>query len=179
MPITPDTKNWTWVLDRPCNECGFHADRVTLATAPSLIRENAREWPAVLARADAADRPNEHTWSPLEYGAHVRDVHRLFTERVRLMLEQDAPTFPDFSGDAKAVADRYREQDPARVAAELQEAAEELARAYEAVRSEDADRTGHRGDGVDFTITTLAQYSVHDPVHHLWDVTRGAAGPRD
>ena len=23
MPITPDTKNWTWVLERPCPDCGF------------------------------------------------------------------------------------------------------------------------------------------------------------
>ena len=23
--IEPDTKDWTWVLDRPCPECGFEA----------------------------------------------------------------------------------------------------------------------------------------------------------
>ncbi|HEY5013683.1 MAG TPA: DinB family protein, partial [Acidimicrobiia bacterium] len=23
--ITPDTKDWTWVLERPCPECGFDA----------------------------------------------------------------------------------------------------------------------------------------------------------
>ena len=23
MPIEPDTKDWTWVLDRRCEECGF------------------------------------------------------------------------------------------------------------------------------------------------------------
>ena len=23
MTIEPDTKDWTWVLDRPCPECGF------------------------------------------------------------------------------------------------------------------------------------------------------------
>src|SRR4051794_791858 len=22
-PVEPDTKDWTWVLDRPCPECGF------------------------------------------------------------------------------------------------------------------------------------------------------------
>ena len=25
MSITPDTKDWTWVLERPCPECGFEA----------------------------------------------------------------------------------------------------------------------------------------------------------
>ena len=23
MPITPDTKDWTWVMERPCPDCGF------------------------------------------------------------------------------------------------------------------------------------------------------------
>lgn len=27
MAIEPDTKDWTWVLDRPCPECGFEALR--------------------------------------------------------------------------------------------------------------------------------------------------------
>ena len=22
-PIAPDTKDWTWVLEQPCAECGF------------------------------------------------------------------------------------------------------------------------------------------------------------
>ena len=31
-------------------------------------------------------------------------------------------------------------------------------------------RTGRRSDGARFTVTTLGQYLVHDPVHHLNDV---------
>ena len=31
-------------------------------------------------------------------------------------------------------------------------------------------RTGRRGDGVVFTVASLALYSAHDPMHHLWDV---------
>jgi hypothetical protein len=27
-PIVPDTKDWTWVLERPCPECGFDASGV-------------------------------------------------------------------------------------------------------------------------------------------------------
>ena len=30
-PITPDTKDWTWVLDRPCPECGYDASTVAVA----------------------------------------------------------------------------------------------------------------------------------------------------
>jgi len=32
-------------------------------------------------------------------------------------------------------------------------------------------RTGRRGDGASFTVETFARYFVHDPVHHLYDVT--------
>jgi hypothetical protein len=27
---------------------------------------------------------------------------------------------------------------------------------------------------VQFTVATFAKYFIHDPVHHLWDVTRSA-----
>ena len=35
-------------------------------------------------------------------------------------------------------------------------------------------RTGARSDGARFTVETFARYFIHDPVHHLYDVT-GAA----
>ena len=31
--------------------------------------------------------------------------------------------------------------------------------------------TGFRSDGAAFTVATFARYLVHDPVHHLHDVT--------
>ena len=34
------------------------------------------------------------------------------------------------------------------------------------------DRTGFRSDGAAFTVATFARYLVHDPIHHLHDVTR-------
>jgi hypothetical protein len=32
-------------------------------------------------------------------------------------------------------------------------------------------RTGRRSDGAHFTVETFARYFIHDPVHHLYDVT--------
>ena len=32
-------------------------------------------------------------------------------------------------------------------------------------------RTGRRSDGASFTVETFARYFIHDPVHHLYDVT--------
>jgi hypothetical protein len=170
MPIVPDTKNWTWVLERPCPECGFDASTVEFRSVPAITRRNALEWMPVLERPDVRQRPDDGTWSPLEYAAHTRDVFRVFAGRLRLMLESDDPAFENWDQDATAVADRYGEQDPAVVAAELRDAADTLADAFERVPDSALDRTGRRSDGSVFTVLTLARYYVHDPVHHLWDV---------
>ena len=170
MAIVPDTKNWTWVLERECPECGFDSSATAAAEVPGLLRANAAAWPAVLERADAAVRPDEATWSALEYGAHVRDVFRIFRVRLALMLDQDDPEFPNWDQDVTAVEERYNEQDPAIVSAELTSAAAALADALESVPQDAWDRRGFRGDGSAFTVDTLARYFIHDPVHHLHDV---------
>ena len=75
--IIPDKKNWTWVLERACPDCGFYAGAFDVANTGAAIRDLAVRWAAVLGRADVARRPNLATWSPLEYGCHVRDVLRI------------------------------------------------------------------------------------------------------
>jgi hypothetical protein len=69
------------------------------------------------------------------------------------------------------VTDRYGEQDPAVVRVELAAAAEELAEAFDGLTDEQWARPGRRSDGAAFTVDTFALYMVHDPIHHLWDVT--------
>jgi hypothetical protein len=170
MPITPDQKDWTWVLERTCPECGFDAEAFPFEDLPRLLLENAERWPAVLARADVRVRPDDATWSPLEYGAHVRDVHRIFAARLQLMLTEDDPAFDNWDQDRTAEEDRYGEQDPARVAEELTSSARLLADAFAAVPTVSLTRTGLRSDGSRFTVETLGRYMAHDPVHHLHDV---------
>ncbi|CAN5178046.1 DinB family protein [soil metagenome] len=172
MPIIPDTKNWTWVVERPCPECGFDASFFGPADVPALLRANAHAWPAILARPDVRNRPDDATWSPLEYAAHVRDVFRLYDHRLALMLHEDDPLYPNWDQDETAVVDRYNEQDPAVVSAELVAAGEAVADSFAAVHGDRWQRTGRRSDGVAFTVQSLATYFVHDPTHHLWDVTK-------
>ncbi|MBB3044297.1 class I SAM-dependent DNA methyltransferase [Nocardioides soli] len=168
--IVPDTKDWTWVLDRPCPECAFDASTVTVDRIPAVIRDNATTWEAVLTCDDVAVRPEPATWSPLEYACHVRDVHLLFDERVALMLEQDAPRFRNWDQDETAVAQRYAEQRPATVSAELLDAAERVAERYESVPPGAWSRRGLRGDGSEFSVESIGLYHLHDIVHHAWDV---------
>ncbi|MDQ0377326.1 DinB family protein [Amycolatopsis thermophila] len=174
--ITPDTKDWTWVLGTPCPECGFDASTARPEDVPAMLRANAAQWQQVLAGPDARERPRADKWSALEYGCHVRDVCRIFARRLELMLTEDGPLFPNWDQDATAVEDRYDSQDPAVVAGELSDAADTLATAFDRVSGEDWTRTGTRSDGARFTTATFAQYFIHDPVHHLWDVW-GTAAP--
>lgn len=170
MPIIADTKNWTWVGQRRCAECGFDPATVTERDVAERLRCNAAAWPAVLNRADVAARPDESTWSPLEYAAHVRDVYRTFGTRLALMLEQDDPVFADWDQDDAAVTGRYNEQDPTAVAGELSAAGAALAEAFDAVPETAWTRPGRRSDGECFTVASFAVYLAHDSTHHLWDV---------
>ena len=171
-PIIPDSKDWTWVLREPCPECGFDTSAFPREQVAGLLRDNAARWEPVLSRPDVRERPVPTTWSPLEYACHVRDVFRLYRTRLGLMLDQDDPLYPNWDQDRTAVAERYGEQDPERVRVELREAAEELAAAFDAVREDEWQRPGRRSDGAAFTVETFARYFIHDPVHHLHDVTR-------
>ena len=173
MAIVPDTKDWTWVLERACPECGLHTRQVEPTDIPALIRDNADAWRALLNGAQPVrERPSPDVWSTLEYACHVRDVYRVFDRRLGLMLTQEEPLFANLDQDATAVAERYGEQDPGTVAVELEAAADVIANRLDGVVAEQWDRTGRRSDGARFTVESLARYLLHDAVHHLHDVTR-------
>jgi hypothetical protein len=171
-PIPPDDKDWTWVLERPCPECGFDARAHDVGETGAAVRANAAAWPAVLAREDVRVRPDQKTWSPLEYGCHVRDVFSLYDRRLRMMLDDDDPLYPNWDQDETAVEERYHEQEPSVVADELVAAGEALAASFDRVQGEQWQRPGRRSDGASFTVDSFARYLLHDPVHHLWDVER-------
>lgn len=165
-----DTKDWTWVLERPCPQCGVDAGSLAPASLPSVILENAQAWLDVLGRDDVASRRDPSVWSPLEYACHVRDVHRVFDGRLALMLAQDDPAFENWDQDAAAVEGRYADAVPREVGDELLEAAERAAQRFADVTDDQWPRTGRRSNGSVFTVATLGQYQAHDVLHHLWDV---------
>ena len=142
------------------------------SSVPTLRRGLACSRP--LPASDAAQlrrRPRPDRWAPIEYACHVRDVFVLYLERLRLMLEEDNPLYPNWDQDATAVQGRYADQDIGLVSAQLLRAAASLAAAFESVRGDEWQRQGRRSDGASFTVDSFSRYMVHDPVHHLFDVT--------
>ena len=170
MPIVPDEKDWTWVLTRPCPECSFDASTTTPSTVPGTIESLLPRWRAVLRRPDVAERPDDNTWSALEYACHVRDVFSLFDQRLNLMLDSDDARFDNWDQDQTAIDKDYGNADPAVVSAELTAEGKQAAESFAAVRESEWDRKGLRSNGSEFTVLTLSQYFLHDVVHHLHDV---------
>ena len=172
MDPEPDTKDWTWTLQRRCPECGLAAGEVPLDEIATRAFIAGEEWVQILRSSPAVNaRPRPEVWSPLEYGAHVRDVFRIFDARLLLMLATDDPVFANWDQNETAVTERYGEQDPEVVADQLEAAATEFVAHLNELRPDQLDRTGRRSNGSEFTVVTLAQYFLHDVVHHLWDVT--------
>ena len=167
----PNTRDWTFVEKEPCPECGYDASTIDPSDVGARLPADTAGWTAILARPDAAVRPSPTVWSPLEYACHVRDVLLVFTQRLGMMLTQVNPRFANWDQDATAVADRYWEQNPAAVAAQVDEAACTLAQLWSEVREDEWTRKGTRSDGAEFTVASLGVYLLHELRHHLADVS--------
>jgi hypothetical protein len=172
MPIERDDKDWTWVLERTCPECGFDAASVDAREVGARLRAELHTWSRVLAGPTATQRPDDSTWSPTEYGCHVRDVAILYRQRLDRMLGEDNPLYANWSSDDAAEAGRYADAGPADVIPQLVREVEQLADAFDAVTGEQWGRPGRRSDGASFTVDSFSRYLLHDVVHHTWDITR-------
>lgn len=172
-PAQPDDKDWTWVLERPCPDCGASVGELSMSTVAELNDRCAARFAEVLLGDSnwVRARPEPSTWSPLEYACHVRDVFALFARRLELMLTADDPLFANWDPNVTALESEYHLADPQQVAAEIAEAGTEIAAKFASLRPEQWERPGRRSDGAAFSVLTFARYEIHDPLHHLWDVT--------
>ena len=111
-------------MDR-CEECGFEYDLAGALSAGPAIIDRVAELCGLLGdgRADLRTRRQPSTWSPLEYGCHVRDVLLVQRERVLAARRIDHPSLEPMGREERVEHDGYADQDPARVVRQLSEAA--------------------------------------------------------
>ncbi|MGN6795563.1 MAG: DinB family protein [Streptosporangiaceae bacterium] len=161
----------------PCDECGYDYESLgrtgILAVIPALAgehRELLRGVPAV--RLTAHTRPG--SWSPLEYGCHVRDMLRVQCERVRLAQVEQAPRFESMRRDERAIEEAYNEQDPHVVADELAAAADAFTQTMSALDEAGWARTGvYPWPSPEVrTMDWIGRRTVHELAHHLFDNRR-------
>src|SRR6266851_3804520 len=121
----------------PCEECGYDYEALSrgeiLAVVPDMAAQNRN-----LLGSVPAERLRAHTrsgsWSPLEYGCHVRDVLIVQRDRVLRAQAQQTPRFESMRRDERALEERYNEQDPVAVGAAIAAAATELTSALASTR---------------------------------------------
>ena len=168
MNIPPETKDWTWVLSELCPEGGFDTSDPLRGDLSALATTVGDRWVAAVAEVDdLTTRPEPLVWSPLEYACHVRDVFALAVYRCGLMRDEDDPVYAERDEDAT---------DPTLlsltdVAAAIAANATAFARFLDDLPDDAWDRPGRRSDGAPFTVESFARYVLHDPIHHLTDVT--------
>lgn len=171
-PSTPDAKDWTWVLDRPCPDCGFDPALVSTESIPSMILDAADRFALALEQADAGVRTKPGVWSAAEYGQHVADMLEVMSERLQLILDSAGAgaTFADWDQDAAALEREYWKANTHVTAILVKERAAAAASSWAEPNGEQWDWPGLRSNGARFTARTLGVYMVHDLTHHLHDV---------
>lgn len=170
-----------------CEECGWTAGTVTIENAAETVRDLGRRYRAPLTRllpGDPADvlrrRPDNATWSALEYAAHVRDVVALWGGALHKLLSEDRPVVarPDPSlADEAAAAGAYNTLDPATTAEELAANADRMARKIAVIGTEQWDRVIVLGDE-EMTAMAVVRKVAHEGAHHLLDIGRSLRAAR-
>lgn len=160
-----------------CVQCGMRYD-LEPAGAAEALRADAAAFVAAVARTPASardQRPDPATWSVNGYAAHVADVVGLMRDRMRRILEEDAPDLPYYDEQAEAQR-RHFDDVPAHESATLvAERAADAVHVVERVAADpDADRLWQRY-GVHpqqgrLALWQVACDAVHELRHHASDV---------
>ena len=162
-----------------CDECGFVYGALARTELPLALAEAGRQTTRRLSDRPVADpqlthrrRPDE--WSPLEYLCHVRDVLLVQRDRLYVALVEDEPSFKPMYRDQRVEFDRYGEQAPDVVAAQLLMATAMTAHAFAGLRPEQWERPLIYGypAPVRRNVEWMAQHTLHEMVHHDLDVQR-------
>lgn len=161
--------------DHVCQTCALSYEELAVETIAERLRDVNGAIRALVGSLGAdvlTHRPDEQTWSALEYLCHIRDVYVASTIRLyRARKENDPPIEPLFN-DLRVLRFRYNDADVRGVLHEMDLALEGLA--DEMTRTSDWDRTFTRQTGERRTARWLARQAFHEARHHLADMRSSA-----
>jgi hypothetical protein len=170
-------EGWQWAraqTDR-CPQCDHHPAAMDRSSLGPQLVESAAAWRVFLMEADDSylrTIPAPGIFSPVQYGAHVRDILRVYGDRILIMLEEDDPVFPQFNPD-ESVWDSYNKLRREELADDIEAQARRLSAIFDKLEPAQWSLTMIRDGGTDgiykFTVVGLASYAVHEAHHHLLD----------
>jgi hypothetical protein len=158
-----------------CEGCGFaylldQAD----GAGPAIVEGSAAIATLIetLPTDVARRRAHPHTWSPLEYGCHVRDVLLVQRERVLTARRTTTPAFEPMGRDERVEHDGYAEQAPAAVARQLVDAAQLFTNVLGRLGPSDWNRTVIYSypRRTERSLRWVAVHTEHEVHHHLADI---------
>lgn len=166
-------------VDR-CDECAFQYDLGNATTAGEAIVLVTAEMAAILEDPanETRSRRQPHTWSPLEYGCHLRDVLLVQRERILLARRVERPWFEPMGRDERADHDGYSGQDPCDVARQLVDAARMFRNVLARLGPTDWERVARYNypEPADRSLRWVAAHTLHEARHHFLDVQRQLSG---
>jgi DinB family protein len=173
-------EGWEWprAATDECPQCGMHPGAQPPESLGAMAVELAADWREFLMSADdeyLRTCPEPGVFSPIQYGAHVRDILRVYGDRVLLAIAEDDPEVPTFH-PSEDEWDRYNRLDREELADDLEAQAQRLADILDRLDDDAWERTVTRRAlvaGTDnvyrFTVAGIASYAVHEAHHHLLD----------
>jgi hypothetical protein len=157
-----------------CEQCEFQYELPRAENAGAVIVSEAGLLCGIVRDPanDLSRRRQPDVWSPLEYTCHVRDVLLMQRERIFEARRVECPTPVPMGREERAGYDGYAEQDPARVAVQLEAAAFMFANALARLGPDDWERTMiyNFPTASKRTLRWVAVHTEHELRHHLLDV---------
>lgn len=147
------------------------------------LLERLSALPGRLARAlrslsaDALRRPaRPGKWSAVEIACHLRDLDRVYAERVTKVAFSDRPVFWVLDNDRVAETLRYRDADAAAVLKDARRGREDLVALLRSLPHRAWSRAGLHPERGELTIERLAAELADHDAHHLQQIEALASG---
>lgn len=131
---------------------------------------------AGVSQTTAATRrdPNDGDkgWTVTEVVCHLRDFDRIFLDRARRIVAENAPTLIPYDHERLALEGRYNEQDLRAALDDLRGSRAEFVAFFQGVDEDAWNRAGIHAERGRFTLDdALMQVGLHDALH-LEQITR-------
>jgi uncharacterized damage-inducible protein DinB len=143
-----------------------HALLARLTSTPSRLAEALRAFSAEVLRRP----PQAGKWSAIEVACHLRDIDRLYAERVSKAAFSDRPAFWMMDNARVAETLHYREADPGAVLKEHRRRREDLVSLLRALPHGVWQRTGLHPKRGELTIEALVSVIADHDDNHLGQI---------